>query len=447
MSPFRIHAIFLAALLVFMAALTIGPRIVPEDQNKYCVVLVDLPGPFGVTLNCDAQTFLRVASNFPEIFRSDSIRQARPGLIFVASVIAAPLRPIADFAYKIVRPSAAHPDIPSERLGPALHAFIPAYIAYLIIGVLLILATFHLFWRMAGRPGAGAGVAAVGVLAVGLLFAFNDITKGFLLSPHTQLFNIFLPVVCTWIAWRASRDDLLGDPKVFALAAAIGYGIVSYAAFVVALPALLLPAAVAQLRRPQLSRRWVELTWRGAAVCALAALPSIAWYFLVKAKSGGFNLIAVQKFRLLAWVGDTYVTAGAAGVGRLFIEKLGTMAGYATMHAFVALSVVLIVVLALANERIPIRKTLEPSAPLVFAALFVSLMFLGFYAVLGLPSPRLAYASAPPIVVAAGVIAARGLGALSGEGRRRVAWSIMVLCVFFGLWEVVKFGPYYTWGE
>src|SRR5262249_13048749 len=103
---------FLVALFTMVGVFLIGPPIPDDQQTAKCVINVRLRGPFGLSLNCDSPEFLRLATNPTGLLEWHNVRQARPGLIFAAAVVALPLAPL--------RTVAAHLWVQagSRRVGP-----------------------------------------------------------------------------------------------------------------------------------------------------------------------------------------------------------------------------------------------------------------------------------------------------------------------------------------
>ncbi len=77
-----------------MCGLLVGPRVSSVDQSKYCVVNVNLPGPFGVSLNCDSSELMRLAVNPSLLLDVNNIRTSRPTIILAAAGIAATISPL-----------------------------------------------------------------------------------------------------------------------------------------------------------------------------------------------------------------------------------------------------------------------------------------------------------------------------------------------------------------
>src|SRR5262249_248065 len=153
--------LFLLGFALFGLGLLIGPRLSTDDEAGYhCVGNVALAGPFGFELNCDSPEFTWLARDPARLIASVSSRQSQPGLILLEAVITAPL------------PLVIAPDGPPRPVYQGLYdpprvaaTFVqdrPAYLAYILINLAIVLATFHVLRRIIeGRRAARSGAAAM----------------------------------------------------------------------------------------------------------------------------------------------------------------------------------------------------------------------------------------------------------------------------------------------
>jgi hypothetical protein len=199
---------FSGCLLILMFALLIGPRVPDEQQTKNCVVNIHLPGPFGIGLNCDSPEFMRLASQPSGLLEPRNTRQSRPGMIAAAATMAWALSPLTTLADRLgIR--AGRADIDPQRIATAFARDIPAFLAYIILNVLLVLMTFY-FFRLICAPWLDNSASAMVVLtSVGFLLVTNDVVKAFVWTPHTQMFNLLVPVFAVYASIRANAGALI----------------------------------------------------------------------------------------------------------------------------------------------------------------------------------------------------------------------------------------------
>ena len=131
-------AFLFGILITFMAFLMIGPRVPDNQQKENSIYNIDLPGPFGFSLNGDSPYFLYLA-RYPEvILHEKNIRQDRPGFIMLASAIAK-IFPLQDVD---------RPVLIVTRDGDALDmliSYLKYYISYVLINIFILFGAFSFF--------------------------------------------------------------------------------------------------------------------------------------------------------------------------------------------------------------------------------------------------------------------------------------------------------------
>src|SRR5262249_29924992 len=171
------------------------PRIADDQQKYWCVVNVHITALLGVSLNCDSPEFMRVAAHPSVLLGTTTPMQSRPGMPIAAWVIALPLQPIAALVPHLVhRPERA--DIDPARIAGALQSFGPRYAAYVLLNLLILCGSFHVFRRIYGLHQPADQPATVAIVAASfatLMIATFPLTN-YLLSPHSQLFNTLVPL-------------------------------------------------------------------------------------------------------------------------------------------------------------------------------------------------------------------------------------------------------------
>lgn len=362
-----------------------------------------------------------------------------PGQIVVAAVLARVLSPLQSLADRLAL-RAQRSDIDPHRIANALAQDAPAYAAYILLNVGILLAAFY-FMRRICTPWYDAGAAAAVLLvAIAFLLASNDIVKAFVWSPHNQMFNVLVPVLTLYLALRAGTGALLR--RGFAISAGLvtGLGSTAYPVFAIIVPCVAICALVFALRdkkRATWSRSLVNLV----ILTMLALMPEALWFAFVYLKIGGFYNHEIAHDREAVWMLDVWRQNPGLLVP-LWLDKAKRLLVLAAPQA-VPLAVVMLAVVAVAltnrSGRTPVAP---PLLPLVATALLVSGVILVFYASIGFMQPRLAYPLIPPLIVAA---AATALAVTRDNGRRRtfLASGCVAIALAAAVFTVVKNGP---WG-
>jgi hypothetical protein len=431
---------FLFGFALLCAGLLIGPRVPDSDAGSLCVGNIGLPGPFGISLNCDSPEFMWLARDPSGLLFHENSRQSRPGMILLAALIQAPL--------SLIAPADGPPTAAYQGLfdpDTIVRSFVrdrPAYFAYLLLNFAILLATFGVLRAVIDRHGKASDTASATILvATGLLIVANDVTKAFLWSPHTQLLNVLAPVLAVYATQRA-----LGAPlaRRFALGmgAAVGIGITAYPVFAV-IPACVLPPAIVAALRERSSAARCRALANLAVFCALAVIPAALWYLVVRVEVGHFSSAELDMGELV-WMKDALgkgldpFLAQWFGYARQLIEFAAPQA--IALGALVAWLAVAVVAMAQRREIKPAR--LSAALPILATGLYVGVALLGFYTCVGWIVDRLAYPMIPPLLAAAGAAAVVIAQHLPPARRPVLAVGCLVIAIAQMIYVVAKDGPW-----
>jgi hypothetical protein len=395
----RANFIFLG-ILAFAAVLLIafGPLVPDDRQLKECVVNIHLPVG-GLSMNCDSPEFLRLATDPKFLFEPRNDRQSRPGYIVAAWLVARPFSPLMALADKIG--FKAMRETPPRFTRP-LTDYFPAYIAYVLLDVFFIWLSARLFWAL--FAGADKKISWA-VFVFSLIFVFNGIVYYYFLSPHTQVFNLFVPIFCLWAAFRAYQGDLFLRKNIFLLSFLAGLGILAYTTFSLFFPAVILGEF---FRQKKISRLFL---FRYSAVLGLMLLPLALWYLMVILKNGEFFNVEIDYYNYGIW----NQAVGFSGLALLFFRGVREM-------AINILSKNLYIFLAGAASMFFLWKKFVGDRPLFFFSAFFSLSYVVFFAALTFYPDRVLLAVALPWLVPLVVFVERKL-----KGRPAFAAAVVYI--------------------
>ena len=432
----RYWLLLMTALAILMVGLLVGPRVPDKHQAALCVVNVHIRGPFGIALNCDSPEFMRLARQPSALLEPQNTRQSRPGLIFSAAALALPFSPLSDLAQKAgVRANRA--DIESSRIENALAKDFPGYAAYISLNVVILLLSFYVFQLIFWRPASDA-ITTVILVSICFLLAANDVAKAFIWSPHTQMFNIFLPVFAVWASIRASNGALLD--RRFALVTGIitGLGATAYPLFVIVVPCVFIGGVVAMFHH------WSPATLSifGLNVVMLAALtmlPEGLWYFFVRSQIGSFYQHEMARGQVV-WI----ATAWEHGLRFLLATWLQNFASLLRLAAAQAAPLAALLVLIAASAMLTwstVSRDLRRQLPILLCGVLVSLVIGAFYSSTGLIVWRLAYALLPPLIIAAAAAVLGITASLAAGQRKMVACACVAITLLHSIFVIWKNNP------
>jgi hypothetical protein len=428
---------FVVGLALLMTGFLIGPRLPAEYQEPACVGNVHLPGPFGFELNCDSPEFMWLARQPSGLLAKNSPRQARPGLIIAAAILQAPLSLVVGYGG------------PPQPIGPGTHdtagiisAFennLPAYLAYVLLNVGILLASFFVLRRVIEREDDRRSIdraSSLTVLSTGFLLVANDVTKAFVWSPHTQLFNIFVPVLALYVTLKLLRGGLFDRYFVLGSGLVVGLGMITYPLFIVVTACAIPPAIMATIKeRTRRGRAIAHL----AALIALSAVPSLLWYAYVRTTTGAFFQFEMAQGEVV-WMTKALATGIEPFLGQWF-GNLWRLLGFTTPQAIPLAALIAWLAIFAQRHRAALRGANEIWAILA-AALYVSITVLCFYTCVGWIVDRLAYPPIPPLIAAAGAVALVFSRQLPAAQRRELAAGFVIIALAQMVFVIFKDGPW-----
>lgn len=434
----RSWLLLVVPLLILMLGFLIGPRVPDNRQSEFCVVNVRIGGPLGISLNCDSPEFMRLAQQPSALLEVGNTRQSRPGLIIAASALALPLSPLTHLTSHL-RIRASRTDIEPMRVESALATELPAYAAYVSLNAFLLVVAFYIFQLVSGTPTAYSG-HILAFASVCFLLAANDVVKAFVWSPHTQMFNILVPVFAVWASIRASEGALAERRYAFGVASVIGIGITAYPLFAVALPCILIAGATALLR-DRSRERIRAFVVSSALVVALAALPEALWYLFVKYKTGGFYQHELAQGQV-SWMFEAWSTGGTSYVVELWLRNFAGLLRLAVQQAGPLAGVTAVLIAVTAMNWPAASRAVRQRLPVIVCSVLVAVVICAFYSTTGLIVPRLAYGMIAALLPVPGAMLTAIAPYVSNGTRRAMFLLCVAIALVQSVLEVAKYGPY-----
>ncbi|MEP6752483.1 MAG: hypothetical protein ABI959_07045 [Candidatus Dormiibacterota bacterium] len=411
----------LPAKALVAAALGVGIALVaahvfllsPLESKLPCATPVHLGAGLGYPFNCDSTEFVRDAAKPSRLLTSHNIRQSRPLEIVVATGVS-----------RIVGRTLFATPLP--RLYQMATR---ENVAYVLLNLTIAAVAIALLLRLV--PFRQVPVAAV---ATAVWLAFDDVMKAFVWTPHSQIFNLLVPLVAIAVARAVLVDPRLRRPLALA---GIGLGLgtlaLAYGSFLVAGGATGIALLLAA-RHQQAA----TLTAAGAAALAVGfAVPNVLWIGLCIAVTGSFYSSETTKYWEFVWVLKT----AAQGLSQLagYWWSMTVLTLWATLPTVgpVAIATMLAWLAAIATgTRVATAQVATMAASLLVLGLSVIFLeLLGYY------QSRLSYMLVPILMVML-----VGLVAAVKDRRRHLGKAleglIVLAAVVNALVLVLRHGPY-----
>jgi len=370
-------AVRAVSLLVFSVLVTTGPVLPEPEARQACVRWTPLTESSGFHLNCDSPSFLRLARDPEGLFSFPGMkRQSRPIYVFLGAALAFPLGYLA--------PSLEWP-LPD---GLAV-----SWWAYTLINFAIVLAAVWIFDTLVG-PGGSLTVPA---FVFGSWLIANDVVKLFIWSPHTQLFNILIPVVAVAVSKDGLERRRTTSARAWTIGFLLGIGTLAYGSCAIACVAYVASLWLRRWFASPMSGRRVAL---GQSFVALGAyvVPIIAWISYVWLRTGGFYSHEVRSYRQFIWIQDAW-SEGLMELVTAFAANLGFFLPTVASSLWLPVTVLCALLMAAWQSEVPLRRIARERRELLVATTVVFGSTFSFLALLGFYAERLSWALVPPLLI------------------------------------------------
>jgi hypothetical protein len=302
------------------------------------------------------------------------------------------------------------------------------------------LLSFDFYRRICARAAKIKEATGTAVLvSVCSLLASNDAVKAFVWSPHTQMFNILVPLFATWVSIRAAEGALLDRNFVLLTGLSAGLGATAYFFFIIILPCSFVPGVIFLIRHGSRAAFWYFVR-NFALLVVLTFLPFALWYLFVRYKTAGFFA------NELADVEENWLSvAWQHGYGAVLYAWMRNFIGLLDLATSQAVPLFAVFVLVGATAITTWNKNhngFRCQIPVVLSGVLVAAISVAFYATNGAITPRLSFACIPSMIVVGGMVALGVSGDLRGVKRQTLAYGSVVIAIVYCIFLVLKDGPW-----
>lgn len=202
-----------------------------------------------------------------------------------------------------------------------VNGFTPAYIAFIFINFLVLMATVILFDNIF----IDKQIISIRVILLSTFLIANYLTKSYFWYPQTTLFNLLLPVFAVYITYHILTSPSLSFKKLLGISLLAGFLVLCYGSFYMMLPIMI----VAYLVRIFWLNKCDHVTdianhcvAKISGMIIAISLPALLWILIIISKTGSYYDSELQQYRSFLWILDIFKSDGIkAVISRiLFVE-------------------------------------------------------------------------------------------------------------------------------
>lgn len=450
-----LFTLFIFLFFAYALGLFSGP-IVPDDlQTKNCARNIHLSYGLGTSLNCDSGVHLRAAHDPTLLFEQkrevkgrlitpSAMEQTTPGTSYVVWLLARPFHMVwqalgfdSVFGVDTIEESL---DKGYELEGidqkftdsfPDIKTLIPTYAGFILYHVLTLFLAYGLYASSVRLSAIKPTHYLYPAMWIGAVVLINDVTKQYLFSPNTQMFNVMVPFFTVW--WGIKVLEAKDPRKAFVLGAFLcGIGMLFYHVFIISVCTLGLMFLInVWAKEKVLSAKLLTIP---VAIFAFI-LPYLPWYGYILVTQGSFYAYDVETNPGFT-IGGVFSNEGLwAGVS-LYLQNLAQVIFRIVTHGWMVFALCGLVLIFV--KRLEHFTALEKR--LLMVAIPYSIMLPLFFVAYGLLEYRVYLGAALVYLPFVGALSLRQGKKPSSD--RYLLIAVIIALIAYAIFVVSKFSPY-----
>jgi len=248
----------------------------------FCNYYITKLNIFNVHIDCDSQYFLLDSQNPMRLFDDQTPLQDRPlhtFLVFIISKV---------FGFVGI-PSGSTTYLGEDNIPQTYN--ILNYGIFIAINALILIAAVLIVLRVMLNGGSiHRRYLKVSVFLAILLIAQNPINREYFWTPHSQIFNLLIPVI---LFYFVQKDFILNKRRFYIILFLISLSLLAYPTFTILLPVFFLIT-------------WKSLGKLYAVLIAVSLIPKLLWPVVLNALGGHYVDWPVVGHRRFVWILDSF---------------------------------------------------------------------------------------------------------------------------------------------
>jgi hypothetical protein len=421
------NVLIILALLSLTFLFWLSP--VKPNREKYsCPTIIHVTGSLNFTIDCDTTQFLKSAANPGELL-GVSAYQSRPLFLLSGTLLGKFSKKLYGYGLvnhlvdkeKLQNLIILHPRINSN---PEIFLYYPGYI---IINFVILGLALYLFNSLLSEDNNWSST----ILLASVLLVFNSVTKTYVWSAHTQLFNILLPLTLFYVSKQFIEKAPDKRKSIYSYAFSFGLLPLFYGSFVL-IPFVAITAIIIREKLNQVKLLTLATTVRTLSAGLLFLMPTIIWVYFSFYVARGLYFGEIIDFRQFIWMYDSF----SAGAKQFLLDASNNLStfliiSFKTLWSYLLLlAAALLIFKYLAKER---REIWNQRKLFLINFANVLIWLLLFFGLMGYYRTSLAFNLVPPFLLAIAMIFEMTINKARNNIRPKVIGGLLLLIIFWSI--------------
>lgn len=337
----------------------------PRENDWVCGYYLSLNENLGFVINCDSGGLINLAQDPSSIFKEGELLQSRPGIVPIGIIFSIPisivttLTNLAPFTYT-----------DSFLINTNI------FLGFVLFNFSLLFLSLLLFIKISGYLKLSRLITLSGLLLISL----TPITKTFLLTPHLQLFNIFVPLFSLFILVKG-LNNRWHLSSLYLLALTTSFFTLIYPSFILSLVSILLvyilqdDIKIFEIKKIIKLRRLLNII----LLTLISILPTLVWPVIVKHIAGFYFNHASETYRQFVWIFDGFSSGLYSGITNIIFKFQKFTSSF--NNEFIVTIIILLIFILISVSNKKTRNILVKFSSYILLIISFLLFFftLGYY--------------------------------------------------------------------
>jgi len=425
--------LYLVIILLVNISFLFSPKPI-EGKGTWYIEYIILNDYMGFPINIDSYEFLHASIKPSLLLKNQSVRQARPVYIWLASGIGYSLHtlsmPLHNNLYDFLKLHFSGKYNSKQLQKATLYG--SHYMGYILLNLFIMVLSAFLFEKCLLKISRTKRVSTILVCFLLIFLNSHPISKAFFWTAHQQMFSVFCPILCIYIGLNRERF-LNSNYRLFTMSILCGLLLLLYGSFLLLLPLLLCSLLLQRYQAHNYNIAYLL----GPVLTAIGLffVPYIIWVSVLKLNNVRFYNHELEHYRELIWMVDAWKISPSQFFKSLFKNLQLYIATFPYLLLYILVLLIPLIIYKVINPEI--FKGISTVRDKEILA-FVFFIFLGFFALLGYYVDRLTFSLTPPILLFIGCL-------LVLNKAKKFLWDdivLIVVAVGWHIYNITSYGPF-----